>query len=105
MSKGKLCEIKIKNKENFSFTKYFEENNKIKIIKYQQSNGDIKLQEYNDSDNQLKIYNENIYGKELSHYDFEKNIFSKYKDINGNESYSKYKILSEVEIKKIQSIS
>ena len=49
MQKSKLCNFQIKNKKNFSFTKYSEKDGDSQIIKYEENNGTFSLKQYDDS--------------------------------------------------------
>ena len=94
MEEGKICNFNIKDKNNFSFTKYIKKDNKIKIIKYEQEDGEIKLNQYDDESNQLKTYKESKGKKFYDQYDLNDKIqvikYQQNENGNNDQKYLKY---------------
>ena len=82
MEESKICNFDVKDKQNFSFTKYIKKDDKIKIIKYEEKDG------------QLKIYKESNGKKFYDKYDLNDKIQVIKYEINkhdeNDQKYSKY---------------
>ena len=88
---SKFHNFNIKNKNNFSFTKYIKNDSELKILKYEEKDNQILLHQYDDVTKELKVYLEKDGEVEFNKYNLNKESnFIKYQKSNNIEKLIKF---------------